>query len=284
MLKVLFGTMENDDLNSIDGKLGRLSDFASQFDEQLTIVKDINAHIVSNTHNIQKVMTTLINYRSTFYSSIEELASRLKNSRNMLLVYLKLNTAFRQLEQTVTNSKIKIIEFRQALQYTHTRKISYKLLPPDTFLTILKEIEHNLPSYIHLPFEAEQSNLHYFYDVARVQSYARGHILKLIVQIPLGTPTDIFEHYRVWTYPVYDNNTQHWLKWKVQYNHLLINTGRQNLVEMSDIQINKCKMGPMSICELDSRIKRDVKSSCMGQLFQGIETSSCDRKIYSKLQ
>ncbi|XP_039282910.1 uncharacterized protein LOC120351040 [Nilaparvata lugens] len=142
MLKWLFGTPTTDDLDHVNSKVEELKELngilLSSRQTQLTLMKDMNSKLILNTKAINEIMTKLSIAHNEFVPSDD---SKLADDMmSQFLFVLKFTTMLRHLDQTIDEAKLRVIEFRQALELVSAGRVSSKLLAPHDFVNILGNI------------------------------------------------------------------------------------------------------------------------------------------------
>jgi len=285
-LKWLFGTPTSEDLENVNSKVEELKlvsgSLKNSRQTQLTLLKDMNAKLVTNTRAINEIMTKL----SSSAKQFELASSQITNgTMTRLFIVLKFSTMIRHLDQLVDEAKLRIVEFRHALELVNAGKISSKLLPPHEFINILNNIEKVIPPHLKLVIPITEEDLFLYYDLCTVQAVATLSGIKLFVTVPLSSTDRQFETYKVNVIPLYQPKLKHWLKWKVESDVLLISKFRQCYTPIGVDSLGKCRNSFFYLCPNSISVLHHTVDSCLFSLFMSSElvTSKCPRILIENI-
>lgn len=192
ILKWLFGTPTSEDLEHLNSKVEELKTVSGTLihseEHQLSIMKDMNSKMITNTRAIKEIMEKL----SISHDHLSISLTGLENEENIMLhrslsKHLQFTAILRHLGQAIDEAKLRIVEFRQALELINSGRISSKLLPPHEFVNTLSKVEKLLPAYLKMIIPVNLEDIFMYYSFCTAQAVATKDGIRLIVVVPLGS-------------------------------------------------------------------------------------------------
>lgn len=284
VLKWLFGTPTSEDLEHVNNKVEELKVVSGSLvhsrENQLTIMKNMNSKMITNTRAIKEIMEKL----SLSHGHLAVSLTGVENEENIMLhrslsKHLRFTTMLRHLGQTIDEAKLRIVEFRQALELINTGRISSKLLPPHEFANTLYKVEKMLPAHLKMIIPVNIEDIFMYYSFCTVQALATKDGIRLIVVVPLGSADRQFDTYEIGTIPLYESNLNHWLKWDIKSDYLLVSKDRQYFTSIKSSTLNECKDNHFYLCPNSITVFHHTVDDCSFSLFisSDLATSQCRR-------
>lgn len=285
VLKWLFGVPTDEDLNLVNDRINELKHVTSNVVhsrlDQLTLVKDLNYKVKTNTKAIVEIMSKLTSSHMELGASLLDYSKDYGISHQSLLKHMKVTSISRHLGQAIDEAKLRIVEFRQALELVSTGRISSKLLPPHDLIRILETIEKTIPDHLKLPIPVTEKELFLYYNFCTAKALASPLGIKLIVTVPLSSDSGKFETYKILSVPLYQYSVKHWLKWETPFDYLLISRDRQYFVPLTKDDFSQCRQNLFFLCPSSIKVFHHTVNDCMYSLFMGMDTAhlKCTRKL-----
>lgn len=252
VLKVLFGTLDNNDLVNINGKLNKLeasNEFVQHIiKEQLSYVPKIDLVM----KNQQEFAKSIIEITRT----IKRISDDLWYSDVISLYQHKYNTGIRVFTNLVNNMKQTAKVLVNALLTTNNGKIDPNLLKPGHFLKVLQNVQQNIPADFQFITPVLLENLHVFYDVGKSSAFLVDHTIRLFVEIPLKAQEREFTIYKAIPIPIpiVQNNMR--MKMKTDATYLALSKNKNLHFEMTMIDFSACRGQFIKICPFNAPIYR----------------------------
>uniref|UniRef100_A0A1B6J597 Envelope fusion protein n=1 Tax=Homalodisca liturata TaxID=320908 RepID=A0A1B6J597_9HEMI len=284
-LKWLFGVPTSEDLEHVNTKVDELKlisgTVVSSSHTQITLMKDINSRIVSNTKAIHEIMIKLSTANDRLITSLTNFNEQNIMMHQSLAKHMAITTMLRHLGQTVDEAKLRVVEFRQALELIYSGKISSKLLNPHDFTKVLNKIEKSIPSHLKLIVPVNDEDIFLYYDLCTAQALANPASIRLIVTVPLSSIDRQFETYKIEVIPLYQPRLRHWLVWKIEHDYLLISKDRQYYVPLTSDEYVQCRHSYVKICPNSISVLHHTVDGCIYSLFMGLSsvTQKCNRVL-----
>lgn len=260
VLKMLFGTMDNSDLISINGKLDKLqasNDHVQHMvKEQLSYIPRIEL-IMRNQAEFAQAITDIT-------KTIQQQSKDLWYADIIRLHQHKFSTGIRTFSNLVLRMKEASNILVNALLTTNNGKIDPSLLKPGNFLKILKNVQLNMPLEYQFVAPATLENLHIFYDVGKSSAYLIGHSVRLYVEIPLKAQEREFTIYRSIPIPIpiVQNNLR--MKMKTDNSYLALSKNKNLHFEMNAADYAACRGQFIKICPYNLPIyRRHNTNTCL---------------------
>lgn len=286
ILKWLFGTPNSEDLEHINTKVEELKTVSGTLihseENQLSIMKDMNSKMITNTRAIKEIMEKL----SISHGHLAISFTGLGNEENIMLhrslsKHLQFTAMLRHLGQAIDEAKLRIVEFRQALELINSGRISSKLLSPHDFVNTLSNVEKLLPAYLKMIIPVTLEDIFMYYSFCTAQAVATKDGISFIVVVPLGSSDRHFYTYKIESIPLYKDNLRHWLKWKIDSDYLLVSKDRQYFTSIKAPILNDCQDKHFYLCPNSVTVFHHTVGDCSFSLFTSSEVvaSKCNRII-----
>lgn len=292
VLKFLFGTLDDDDYQTLNTKLERLDNTSNVLThlqaDRLTYVRKLTSEVDDNTKAIQLLVnavkmtvTEVNNMTFSIWTEVQQLKRKLDYQA-------KLSSLFRSLELTLIEVDTKLVQLQEALDVTSTGFLSALLIPPPKLNSILREIVTELPVGLSLITTTDLDLTYHYYRVAKVHALAAKNVVRIIIDIPLQSYNSQFELYSVKSLPYYDKTIAQFVSVKSDYEYIALNVDRQSYAVISAVQEKQCVKQPFGICPLNVPIWRAAEChSCAYAMLIGnnnLVPQLCQRTIVRKLE
>jgi len=293
-LRFLFGTLDQSDLSSLNHKIDYLYDTTENIihnnQEQLTIMKGMEAQVAAHARTINTLVTGLKTYHDKMHQAVQHIVTRqnaIQNNLNNLFSYLKLNAAMNDAKTAVIDARDAIGALHRSVEQLAGGKLSSELITPPALINLLQDVEKSLAPPAELCFPAVIENAHDFYRITNVKAYVFSDNLRVILEIPIKAAKDhIFQIYDVITYPIYVPELHRWTGWHLEQNtKLVISRDRRTYVTYPDRKFqDECYQGALTICPLISLLKTtDHRPTCITDLFLNSKPEHCRRRLWADL-
>jgi hypothetical protein len=102
-------------------------------------------------------------------------------------------------------------ELLTAIQYVMLGKLPLNLINPTTLQNILRNVSLQLPGGFDFILGTKTENIHLYYEIIKVTVVANVHSIKLIINVPLKTASQLFTLYKISVLPsrISNNNFVH---------------------------------------------------------------------------
>lgn len=208
VFKFLFGTLDDDDYQSLNSRLDSLEDKGDSVihveSDRLSYMKRLTSEVESHSKAIQLLVNTLktttqelININFTIWTEIEQL-------KRLIQYQSKISSLLREIEITLNVVNTQLIQLQEALDITSNGYLSSLLITPAKLNNILKEVVRELPVGLSLVVDTDIDKVYNYYRIARVHAISTKNVIRLIVEIPLQSAKSQFELFSVKLLPHYD--------------------------------------------------------------------------------
>ena len=95
---------------------------------------------------------------------------------------------------------------------------------------------------------------------------ANAHSMKLIINIPLKTPTQHFTLYQIITLPerIF---VDRFFQYSIDFPYLGLQTGQRNYILLTEAEFNKCTKGDITVCPANTAVYGARQLTCEHSLF-----------------
>ncbi|XP_039299556.1 uncharacterized protein LOC120355274 [Nilaparvata lugens] len=273
LLKVLFGTLSDDDLVQLNTKISQIegqSQVITHLVDELTVVKnidqDVHSHGIILNETLDLLETVLENASQTNLS----IWSELQLVEQALGKQHAVNSLMRELELSLLQVQKELLELRQSLEDTSAGKLSSLLVPPQNLSLIMQQVVGKLPTGLSLLTTTEIDQIYEYYHFVTVHAVSTITGICLSLDIPLKSPNRYFTLYSIQPIPFYDTLSDKYIVTKVQEDYLAVSYDRQRYVTMTHSDVNKCVRGLYTLCPLDLPVMLH-SNSCVYHMFIGDE-------------
>jgi len=210
ILEYVFGTATIHDINSLHETLNGLqsstSDIVHSLSNQRTYFKKLD--IVTRVNNI--AMANLFNIVKNdiiqSHNRFQEIAREILRLNMTLFNHSELFVTIRQLEYALMQMIQQTDELLTAIQYVMLCKLPMNVINPTTLQNILRNISLQFPGGFDLIFGTKTENIHLYYEIVKVTAVANVHGIKLIINVPLKTASQLFTMYKLSVLPTRISN------------------------------------------------------------------------------
>lgn len=285
VLKWLFGTPTSEDLEHVNVKVEELKlvsgNLVHSRENQLTVLKEMNSKMLTNTRAIKEIMDKLSQANGHLSISLTGYNEENIMLHRSLTKHLQFTSMLRHLGQSTDEAKLRIVEFRQALELINSGKISSKLLPPHEFVNTLSHVEKMLPTHLKLVIPVNIEDIFLYYSLCSVQAIATKNGIRLVITVPLGSTDRQYDTYKIETIPLYNENLQHWIKWNIESDYLLISKDRQYFTSIRKQTLDECRNSHYYLCPNSIVVYHHTVGDCPFSLFISSEhvPTKCSRVL-----
>lgn len=291
-LKFLFGTLDDDDYQTLNSKLEQLDHTSDTLihvqTDRLTYVKKLTTEVDNNSKAIQLIINTVKSTVEEVNNITLSIVTEIHQLQRKLDFQAKLSSLFREIELTLIEVDNRLTQLQEALDVTSTGFLSAMLIPPTKLNNILKEIVTKLPVGLSLVINTDLDLIYHYYRIAKVHAIAVRNVIRIIIDIPLQSDNSQFELYNIKSLPYYDDTVAQYLYVKSEYQYIAVSSDRQKYAVTSAVQVKKCVELPFGICPLNVPILAAAEGhSCAYAMLVGDDVNAkqlCQRTVIRTFQ
>lgn len=287
VMKFLFGTMDDDDLQAINSKINSLDNQTDAIvhveDEKLTYIKKLTSEVDENSKAIKTIASTLKLTIEEVKSTNFSIWTEIIQLKRKMQYQARISSLFRDVEMTLNLVNKQLVQMQEALDVTATGHLSSMLLTPVKLYETLREIVPKLPADLSLLTDVELDKVYSYYRLARVHAVSIQNMIRLIIELPLQSFDRHFELFSVNDLPYYDNTLMQFVVVKGETNYFAISSDRQLHVSLEDNQLRDCSTPPYEVCSIRVPLLYTSESeSCLHAMFIGDDVKAqkyCRRAV-----
>ena len=268
LLKFLFGTADNDDVEDMKQDIQRLYD--NQVD-QANILNDVvsitnisRGLINENIMKINEIIKTI-----TFLNdSIDELYERLRplyHSRRFQLLHSETQTHHLRIQTLIRQIHNDIGLIKQYLSIHSTGKLTPSITDPIHLKQELLKIQDKLPTRLSLP-EDPQKNIWHYYRFLTVTPIAHANSLLLMIKIPLIDLDSGMNLYKIYNLPIYHPHIEKSLKYQIEGTNIVVTKDNKYATILADTEFLTCTLAEGHFCD-HGLYHVDTSHWCLTALF-----------------
>jgi hypothetical protein len=284
VLKWLFGTVTNEDLERISGRVDQMATHSEQMihllREQASIVNITARNVEKNKESID-VLTQIAR---NLTGEVQALKIQLENTSWSLwrsLVSMSLvQISIRRLTMATLRLQNEISQLNHVLEAAARNRLSPYLVQPDYLFQILQNISLELPVEMALAVPLKKDTTFVYYHWGDVKTAAVKDVLRMFVTIPLKTLERNYELFQIVSLPIPIEHTDLSMIYQTGTEYIAISNDRQSFVEMSREDLERCFPGPFTVCQPQTAIQSRPAFTCAYNTFLGIgHGERCERQI-----
>ncbi|XP_022167203.1 uncharacterized protein LOC111031526, partial [Myzus persicae] len=284
--KFLFGTATNYDIDEINLTLSNINETTNEIQHlqqsQITIIQNINKNEYINTIKMNEIIKHL-NDGALSIETMKTMIISLNQDIKIISFMIRTEKVVRLIENFLQDAKLELDKIKQGLITSLYGKLSPNLISTNKFVDILTDIKNKMPQKLDMIIPVTSNNIHVYYQIAILNSFADDKSLKLVIQIPITSNEGNFELYSVQALPIFMGDLNKWAKLDTIQDYLAISDDRKSYSIISQNQLENCNKQIVTICNHRAIIKRG--ESCEYNAFLGRNTSGfCNKSINELLE
>lgn len=290
-LKMLFGTLSDSDLETINGKLDELksndADIAHLVDSQLSLLNTTYFTANKNARDVRLITRAVAKLDDRINEAIEATTAALHNTKLIVILMARINSLLRSYESMINTIEIEIDSFATAIIQTSFGKLSPHFMTPKALVKSLKEIEAHLMTGTEMITPIKENLIYRYYEIASVRAGVINNRLRLFINIPLSTNDRTFDLYKIVSLPVYTNNYSTAIAIQAGTDYLAITRNRQLYFELTTNELQSCTNNLINICHPFKEIIKPPISTCSFALFNSNKeeiVKLCQSKVMIQFQ
>ena len=294
VLKFLFGVSTQADTKDLND---RISQFENNqrgvfhlMERQATLLKEVSEQVRTNfeaTTALRDEAQQAGTFMKDLASTINELEDQLDSVHfvNRLTLSIIAFQGHDALYESILNELYQ--EYNAVtlgLQILARGKLASHFLPPAKLLRVLRSINNQLPSRLHLAIPLSPENLYLYYNYVKVTATSYNDALRLFISIPLKSSDRQFTLYKATPFPSpLPFNETFTFTVNPGYRYIAISSNRQRYLHLTEKEADECQKG-IRVCSPNSPILQHPVISCLYALIQHKNTSACQHKVARILQ
>ncbi len=270
LLGFLFGTADQSDLNELKDDVRQL--YANQVDQtevlnEIVSITNISRGLINeNINKINSIIDTILNINET----IEGITKQLKplfTARRFQFLHSEFLIHHHRIKDLNKQMASDLALIRAYLETHITGKLTSKIVDPAHLRKELLAIQKQLPPQIHLP-ENPTDNIWHYYKYLTVTPISHKDSLVLMVRIPLVDSDSQMTLYRVYNFPIYNQDIGKALIYKLEGNNLAVTKDNKYVTVLTDAEFLQCTLANGHFCNLPSALYNiDYSGLCLAALY-----------------
>lgn len=284
--KFLFGTLDEDDYQSLNSKIDSLETNSNSIihveSDRLTYMKRLTSEVESHLKAIQLIVNKLKLTANEFKSMNFSIWTEIEQVKRQLQYQTKISSLFREIEVTLNLINVQLLQMQQALDVTSTEYLSSLLVTPAKLNEALEEVVKQLPVGLSLIVGTELDKVYNYYRIAKVHAISIRNVIRLIIEIPLQSVRSEFELFTVKSLPYYDKILTQYVTIRSETEYFAIASNRMSYVLLNYEQVQQCVKTDYGICPLSVPVLPMTVRSCAFAMFTGNDEQShqtCKREV-----
>ena len=170
-----------------------------------------------------------------------------------LFNHSELLVTIRQLEYALMQMIQQTDELLTTIQYVMLGKLPINLINTTTLQNILRKVSLQLPREFDLIFGTKTENIHLYYEIVKVTAVANVHGIKLIINVPLKTASQLFTLYKIYFLPTRISNNN-FVQYSIDFPCFAIDISQRECLLFTDADYHRCEAGKITICPANMAI------------------------------
>ena len=243
VLKWLFGTVTNNDLENINRRLHLNAktneDIVHSIEEQASLVSESLRRTHLNTEILGEIRKALSNVD-------QEILYNSHNIQEFNSIMTQLSTSFLQVDRHLQEIQSHVSQIKLALDWLSHGLLPMELFKPKRYLQILQGIDKKLAGTQRLIIPATADNMWIYYQQTKVttavvqNSKTQQESLKLFLHVPMYKTPYQFELHKVYNIPTFNSYSIHGLHYENIPEYIDISTDLDKYLELNTEEIEQC--------------------------------------------
>jgi hypothetical protein len=274
VLKWLFGTPSNQDLETVNSKLTDLTqsnlDIIHALEDHATAVNETVWATKINAKAIQKMADAM----TRLDAIVLNISHHSDNEREKLLHIIdalaKTDEAFSVVNRVLYDLTQYVNGLSIGLTVLAEDRIPAQLVPPNELRYVLQKVSEALPPTWALAIGVHSSSLWTFYRQARVSTAIIGGAVRLFIKVPVFDFSFLYDLYQVISVPIFSKNTTLGIQYDKLPEFVAVSKDRQQHVSLDHSEVQECRKTPTLVCPMKrAAIRRHTSASCATALLFG---------------
>lgn len=248
-LSLLFGVSTEKNVHHLRDSLIQLGDRQEQvvdvLSHSLTLLNKTNAEVQLNRKALLRVMNATSTLQQEFRNLYNELT--LNIFPNFLYVHsvARLQGIFNIISATLQQTHLAITNLLFQIQSSAQGKLSPSFIPPSQLVSVLSEVQTDLPPGIHLPYELNRDGLVQYYRNIQPMMITGPRSFHLVMAIPLIHARTEYDIYRTVQVPVPHPQGALGALNILETEYFAISRDHNHFINLKEAEILHCLHGPI---------------------------------------
>lgn len=263
VMKVLFGTMDSADLESINKDVTALEtqqdNVIHALDQQVTVIKQLDGRITDTIQTVRQITTETIDAARRMSIAITTNVDAIQKWTHAVMT---LSSQFRNLEFCLIQAQRSLDQVQESIDVTSLGRLSHVLVTPHNLTDILRDISLQLPRDITLLTLPHIDVIHVYYELAKVHAVAMTNGIRVFIEIPLRSSDRNFQLYQIRSFPYYHEQLGQFVTIQTYYDYIAISEDKQFYALLTPADLQSCVRGSYTVCAPNVPLYARKTQSC----------------------
>ena len=203
-MSFLFGTVSEDDLQSIKSNINKLAanqkKISHVVEESLTLLNDTREHVIQNRQAINNVISSVKRLQTQVRNVTQMIQSDIMELRVSSTAYFQINNFMAEIKRSAMAAKFYIDELQLKFGMLSLGHLSTSLIAPKRLQNILADIKGRLPPHLQLTHDPIKDIWTFYRYLTCTTVISAEHVL-VIVSLPLVNVNHKYVIYKVHNLP-----------------------------------------------------------------------------------
>ena len=273
LTSILFGTVSEDELESVKRNLEQLSNnqetLTHVLNESLSLVNTSRNEIGENRKKLNEAIGTINQLNRDLKRIQANSNTRVLELEHIVRIHLQSLTVLNRIKSNVAAMFRQFRVLQIHFNMLSLGRLSPVVVKPNTLLYILKEIRNNLAPPLMLVKKPE-TNLWYYYRTLQASTVIHEQKLIVIIDIPLVNTNSRLELFQIHNLPFpgkreFQNSIA---QYELTAKGIALNYGRTEYMLLNEPEFSLCSSNTDLFCKLNNvRFMIGAKMHCESSLF-----------------
>lgn len=271
VMRVLFGTAEDEELKVTEENLARFADKVAEVihiqQEHLTIskslskrTKETNEQLLSLTYEFRDTVGE-IKLRVT---KVESSVAKLEKTLNLVE---NITAKLQQIELATLKAVIDVRSLVNSVEMLVSGRLSVNLIGPLDLSKIMSRIRDSLPLGTDFISGISVADVYKYYQYIKIKAVTDSDSIKVILDLPLASVGRNFELFQVRSLPIRDPTTGAYVLYHLEEQFILVNVDKSTYAIPHHEDLAECAGRNPMACPVRFPLFRSHYQTCISTLF-----------------
>lgn len=264
----LFGSSTQDDIDSINQKLGNVSHFEENLrlniKDQIVVMQHLNEFQNKNV----RLMHAVTEAENSISAKILEIKSKEISFEHTVQIIAFILSKLNVISFHININHMSVNQYQNAMAYAANGRLTSYIISKQKLFNALLNIERSLTGKYKMIFPVTKHNIAKYFALIKVHAAYNAKTTRIYMDLPLKSNLQTFKMYHLRPFPANIINTTVSLAFKPPIEYVAIDSDRQSFLFLNSNSLDKCsRTNIITICPPDVVLHDFKYGSCLYALY-----------------